>query len=55
MTAGAELDALKSWTWQFGLQVTGFMTKASALPHFVRFHQHHAFKVSLMVLELHSN
>lgn len=30
MTPGADLDALQSWTWQFGLQVTGFMVKASS-------------------------
>ena len=29
MTPGAELDALKAWAWQFGIQVTGFMIKVT--------------------------
>lgn len=46
MTPGADLDALQSWTWQFGLQVTGFMVKASSSSKFASCCLHHAFMVS---------
>ena len=31
MVPGAELDALKAWAWQFGIQVAGFMIKVTLL------------------------